>query len=169
MTAIDVAGRSPAKVQKVGWIGNVRTNPMRAVLLELGAQRPDVLDIHSMEWYGDHKFLSPADQVATYAALIDVEGNGWSARTKYFFWSRRPLLLVDRPHKEYYYEHLRAWEHYIPVKRDLSDLMERVEWLFANPERAQAIADAAFAFAQKHLTRDAAYAQWDRVIRRCID
>jgi hypothetical protein len=168
MDAIHRAGLQPPTLQKVGWIGNLNTNPRRKTLFDIGQANPDKLDIFGMEWCGDHKFISPQDLVASYAVLLDIEGNGWSARTKYFLWSHRPLLLVDRPHKEFFYEHLKPWEHYIPVQRDLSDLMERVEWVFANPEKAQCIADAAYTFATEHLTRAAAWRQFDRVVRAII-
>ena len=29
----------------------------------------------------------------------------------------------------FYYGALKAWEHYVPLKDDLSDLLERVRWL----------------------------------------
>jgi Glycosyl transferase family 90 len=171
MAAIDAAGRQPARLNKMGWIGNLLTSTIRAQMFEIAKQYPDLMDVHSMEWHHTggqtlrgSKYISVPELVAMYGILVDVEGNGWSARTKYLLWSHRPLLIVDRPHKEYYYEHLRPWTHYIPVKRDLSDLVERVEWVLANPAEASAIAEAAYQFACQHLTRAAAYKQWDRVI-----
>ena len=168
MSEIDAAGQNPPTVQKVGWIGNVHTNPRRKVLHEIGRMNSDKLDIFSMEWCGTHKYISPANLVATYAFLLDIEGNGYSGRTKYFLWSHRPLLLVDRPHKEYFYEHMRPWQHYIPVQRDLSDLMDRVAWAIRNPAAAKKIADQAYEFAKEHLTREAAWKQFDRVVRNII-
>ena len=87
-----------------------------------------------------------------------------TGRLKYLLFSGRPVLLAERPHEEFFYEHLRPWTHYVPVKRDLSDLKDRVAWTRANAPEARAIADRAKAFAKTHLTRDAAYARWRDVI-----
>jgi len=83
---------------------------------------------------------------------------------KYFLWSNRPVLLVDRPYKEYFFEHLKEWEHYIPVKRNLSDLMPKIVWCFKNPEKAKEIAANALEFSKTHLTREACYSRWNEII-----
>ena len=63
---------------------------------------------------------------------------------------------------------MRPWQHYIPVQRDLSDLMDRVAWAIRNPAAAKKIADQAYEFAKEHLTREAAWKQFDRVVRNII-
>jgi glycosyltransferase involved in cell wall biosynthesis len=102
--------------------------------------------------------------VKKYSFLIDVEGYGYSGRLKYLLWSQRPVLLIDRPYKEYFFQHLKEWEHYIPVKRDLSDLVEKMKWCFSNTEKATQIAQNALEFSKKHLTREACYAKWNDLI-----
>ena len=118
---IDAAGSSPSLVHKVGWIGNTNTNPMRKRLFELGHQNPNLLDIFDCgNWWinpdriqlNSHKYISTPELVKQYGILIDVEGNGYSGRLKHLLWSHRPLLLVDRPHKEYFFEYLREWALY---------------------------------------------------------
>jgi len=96
--------------------------------------------------------------------LIDFPGCGFSARVKHLLWSHRPLLLVNRDTKEYYYEHLKEWEHYIPVKSDLSDLVEKAQWCVGNYDKARIIAENAYEFSKKYLTRDACYKRWDELI-----
>lgn len=93
--------------------------------------------------------------VKTYSILIDIEGNGYSGRLKYLLWTLIPLLFVDRPYKEYFFEFLEEWKHYIPVKRDLSDLVEKTELCLLNYSRAQEIAKNAYEFSKKYLTREA--------------
>ena len=96
--------------------------------------------------------------------LIDIEGFGYSGRLKYLLWSHRPVLLVDRPHKEFFFEFLKEWEHYIPVKRDLSDLLEKTKWCLDHCEESQAIAENAFQFSKIHLTRDACFDKWNEIV-----
>ena len=86
--------------------------------------------------------------------LIDIGGNGWSGRLKYLLFSKRPLLIVDRNYIEYFYNDLIPYTHYIPVKMDLSDLLEKVEWMKTNYEECLNIANNAYNFALSNFTND---------------
>lgn len=111
-----------------------------------------------------YNYMSLIDQVKEFKFLIDLEGKGYSGRLKYFLWSHRPVLVVDRPYKEFFFEYLIPWKHYIPVKRDLSDLIEKAEWCNKNYEKALEIAENAYEFSKKHLTREACYERWNKII-----
>jgi hypothetical protein len=168
---IDNAGLNNYEINKVGWIGNKNTNYMRNKLLEIGNNNKNLFDIFHMEWLhsgntflNSTKYISTPELVKKYSILIDIEGNGYSGRLKHLLWSHRPLLLVDRPHKEYFFEYLKEWEHYIPVKRDLSDLIEKTKWCLDNYHKALQIAENAFEFSKIHLTRDACYEKWNNII-----
>jgi hypothetical protein len=128
----------------------------------------DLFDFHSS---GTTAFKSLPDLVAKYNVLIDIEVNNYSASMKYLLWSRRPLLIVDRVYKEYFFKHLLPWVHYIPVKSDLSDLIDRTTWVLnpANQDEARIIAENAFEFAKSELTRDACYRRCNEVISRHIE
>ena len=53
---------------------------------------------------------------------------------------RFPYLLIgdsvvfkqDSPYFEHFYKDLKPWEHYIPFKRDLSDLEKQLIWAKGN-------------------------------------
>jgi hypothetical protein len=168
---IDNAGLNNYEINKVGWIGNINTNIMRKRLLDIGNYNKELFDIFDMNWIksgnillNSNKYISTPELVQKYSILIDIEGNGYSGRVKHLLWSHRPLLLVDRPHKEFFFEFLKEWEHYIPVKRDLSDLIEKTKWCLDNYDKALIIAENAFQFSKIYLTRDACYKQWDNII-----
>jgi hypothetical protein len=168
---ISNAGLDNFIINKVGWIGNINTNPNRRILLEIGKKHNDILDIIDMSWKKSDKielnyskYISTPDLAKTYSILIDIEGNGYSGRLKHLLWSHRPVLLVDRPHKEYFFEFLKEWKHYIPVERDLSDLIEKTKWCINNYDKAKQIAENAYDFSKQYLTRQACYKQWDKVI-----
>jgi hypothetical protein len=171
---IEIAGRlySPT-VNKVGWIGNSNTNIRRKEMLTIGSNNTDLFEFFDMSWkysgttvLDSTKYIYTPDLVKKYSMVIDIEGNGpYSARLKTLLWSHRPLLLVDRPGKEYFFEYLKEWEHYIPVKRDLSDLVEKTKWIIDNYKAALQIAENAYEFSKTYLTREASYKQWDRIIR----
>ena len=108
--------------------------------------------------------MSLVAQVQRWAAMVDVEGNGYSGRLKILLFSRRVVLLVQRPWSEFFQRHLQPWEHYVPVRRDLSDLKTRLQWVRAHPRRAQLIALRAYKFAQARLRLSDALAEWRRVL-----
>ena len=173
---IDEAGKNDYQINKVGWIGNVNTHPNRKIMFNIGNSNKELFEFNSMNWIKVNnqvklnatKYISLDDLVKTYSILIDIEGNGYSGRLKYLLWSHRPLLLVDRPHKEYFFEFLEEWKHYIPVKRDLSDLVEKTQWCLTNYCKALQIAENAFEFSKKYLTRDACFEQWNKIIIKNI-
>lgn len=54
----------------------------------------------------------------------------------------------------FFFEELTPWKHYIPVKEDCSDLLERVRWAQTHDEEAQQIADNAKEFVETHCMKD---------------
>jgi len=168
---IDKSGLNTYEIHKVGWIGNTNTNFIRKKLLYIDYTNKDLFDIFDMQWaksdnimFNPTKYISTPELVKKYSMLIDIEGNGYSGRLKHLLWSHRPILIVDRPHKEFFFEYLKEWEHYIPVKRDLSDLVEKTIWCKDNYEKALQIAENAYQFSKLHLTRNACYSKWNSII-----
>ncbi|MBN8997018.1 MAG: hypothetical protein J0H94_17500 [Rhizobiales bacterium] len=81
---------------------------------------------------------------------IDVDGNT-SAWSNLF----HRLLLgccvikVGSQHgfRQWYYGDLVPWRHYVPVKPDMSDLVEKIEWCRKHPDECETIAAAGQALA----------------------
>ena len=173
------AGALPALDARLGWIGNCDTNPIRWQLHALGAAHPQLLDIADVTWVpaaGSQRlataagnYLSVDEQIRRWALLLDIEGRGYSARLKLLLHSGRPLLVQERPWEEFFWHHLIAWQHFIPVSRDLGDLVERVAWAHAHPEEAAAIGRAGQAFARANLSRAAAVGEWATTLRACAE
>lgn len=75
----------------------------------------------------------PMTKYARYKYLMDMPGRGWTDRTKILLRLGRPIFMAERPYKEWYYDYLIPMKHYIPVKADLSDLIEKYLYLENNP------------------------------------
>jgi len=100
--------------------------------------------------------LSLAQQVARWSCLVDLEGTGFSARVAYLLHSGRPLLFAKRSVLSWYEaspfpQPFRAWDHFIPIKHDLSDLIKVLQWIQANPTDALEVGRRGQAFARKYL------------------
>jgi Glycosyl transferase family 90 len=63
-----------------------------------------------------------------YRAIIDVDGNSWSGRFGMLLCLSTVVLKIQPSHVDYFYPELQPWLHYIPVKADLSDLIEQIEF-----------------------------------------
>ena len=55
------------------------------------------------------------------------------------------------------------WEHFVPVKSDMSDLFEKYDWVRASPDRARAIGAAARRF-WEGMTLEREWAEGARLI-----
>jgi hypothetical protein len=94
--------------------------------------------IKELSWIGDK-----------YAIDIDGNSNTWSN-----FLIRLHLgccvLKVDSPlgYRQWYYDRIHPWEHFVPVKADLSNLAEQIDWVRSNDSRAREIAAHGQAFAR---------------------
>jgi hypothetical protein len=98
----------------------------------------------------------PALDWATAKFAVDIDGftNAWSN-----FMQRLKLgcciLKVDSQFgfTQWYYDQIRPWEHYVPIRADLSDLHQQIDWVRSNDAQAAEIAANGQRFASR-LTMD---------------
>ena len=83
-----------------------------------------------------------------YRYVIDLDGDGCSGRLGKLLTSGAVVLKPWAAGYPFYYRALHKWEHYVPLRPDLSDLPERVRWLQAHDAEAEAIGRRAAAFAR---------------------
>ncbi|WP_184022006.1 glycosyl transferase family 90 [Haloferula luteola] len=152
---------APYEDDRMLWIG-ANTHPSRIALCNLGRQHPGLFDVELMEWdFSRPKKprsktrLVPIPDHARYKYLIDCPGNGYSARIKWLLATGRPLFIVDRPIIEPWHEDLEPWVHYVPVKQDLSDLLENHARLETDEKLYEKIGRSGRRFAATHLTVEA--------------
>ena len=100
--------------------------------------------------------LSMRAMIRRWACLVDLPGAGYSGRVPLLLHSSRPVLYAERKHHAFYYSSLQPFVHYVPVASNLSDLVDKAKWVRDNPIEASQIGARAQAFAQRHLTLDAA-------------
>lgn len=148
-------GNNEPLIDKVGWRGNIDTHFTRPLLKNIGDQNKDICDFDHIEGSKiktDERAMTLPELVKTYKYLVDIGGIGFSGRLPYLLFSNRPLLLVDRDYVQYFYTDLEPYVHYVPVKQDLSDFIEKVKWLRNNEEKCKEIAVNAQKFALERFT-----------------
>lgn len=85
--------------------------------------------------------------------LVVVDGHGWPDRIS-FFMSSGSLVFLATLHEDWTINQIIPGEHYIQVKPDLSDLIEKLEWAYANDAEAKRIAQNGKRFALSSLRRN---------------
>lgn len=97
-----------------------------------------------------------------FALDVDGQTNTWSNLLVRLHLGCCVLKVAGRyGFRQWYYDRLEPWEHYVPVRSDLSDLLERIEWVRSNDREAAEIARRGQAFAR---TLD-----WDAVAAEAVE
>lgn len=130
----------------------------RQRLLGLTNEYPDYFDFRHLSGDKIHpesnEYISLPKLIETNSYLLDIQGQGYSGRLKYLLYSNRPLFYVERDFVEYFNHELKPFVHYIPIKNDLSNMVQQYKWAVENPEKAKEIANNALEYAKANLTHD---------------
>jgi hypothetical protein len=145
----------------------------RIKLAQISKNHPDFLDAGITKWnlrprklqnvkYLDYiktektgvklaNFLSGSQQ-SEYKYIIHVEGHVAAFRLSEELAMGSVLLMVESDWKIWYSKMLIPYVHYVPVKSDLSDIIEIVEWCRSNDDKCKKIAENATRFYDKYLS-----------------
>ncbi|CAI8022148.1 Protein O-glucosyltransferase 2, partial [Geodia barretti] len=83
---------------------------------------------YSEEVYGPKAKHVSFHDFFKYKYQINIDGTVAAYRFPYLMGGGSLILKQDSQYYEHFYRHLRPWVHYVPVKRDLSDIVERLQW-----------------------------------------
>jgi lipopolysaccharide biosynthesis glycosyltransferase/LPS sulfotransferase NodH len=84
--------------------------------------------------------IAPMSNFQNYMAILDMDGNSWSSRFASLLCYNSVVIKVEPKYIEYFYSSLQPWTHYIPIKDDLSDLLENVQWALS-PDNEETVQD----------------------------
>lgn len=82
--------------------------------------------------------------------LVVVDGHSWPDRVK---WSllTGSLLFIATIYQEWILDQLVPYKHYVPVRADMSDLLDRLEWASTHDAEAREIAERGKRYAETRL------------------
>lgn len=93
------------------------------------------------------KFV-PMSEQAKYKYILSLSGHSAPARFMYLMKMKVLILKVEslRPETDelWFYPLLKPYEDFIPIKKDLSDLFEKIEWCINHDEECKKIAKNAY-------------------------
>ena len=98
-------------------------------------------------------FLTPYQQ-SEYKYIINIDGHVSAFRLSLEMSMGCCILLVDSKYDLWFKSMIKPMIHYIPVKKDLSDLIEKIKWCRENDKKAEDIAKNAKEFYLRYLQKD---------------
>jgi hypothetical protein len=153
--------------------GTTEITNQRLAALALSEANPDILDVGITKWnmrirkyvtdkylstierknYPIAKYMTLQEQSNKYKYILNLEGHVSAYRLAYELSSGSVILLAGSQWTMWYSKFLTAYEHYVPIKGDLSDLIEQIKWCRDNDEKCQQIVRAANNFYEHYLNR----------------
>ncbi|KAL2093201.1 hypothetical protein ACEWY4_010513 [Coilia grayii] len=120
----------------------------RLHLVTLSKDNPQLLDAGITAYFffrQQEKELGKAPLVGffdffKYKYQVNVDGTVAAYRFPYLMLGNSLVLKQDSPYYEHFYTHLKPGKHYIPVERNLADLIQKIKWAKGNDAEAEAIA-----------------------------
>lgn len=138
----------------------------RNALLQLGLERPDLIDSGVSRWseqqmnesLSDKRLLKESltfeEQVAMYKYLVWAPGNCASVRLALQLASDAAVFKIDNDESEWYYPLLKPFVHYIPLEANSTyvNLEDMMYWARHHQKEVDAMIQEANSFAQLYLS-----------------
>jgi hypothetical protein len=131
-------------MQSARWrLGKLVTEQDATGLFDVGLvsipNRHDKLDLDLTVVGGLAKPMRPMTAFQKYVAVLDIDGNSWSSRFGTLLCYNSVVVKVDPDFVDYFHlKDLQPWKHYVPVKSDLSDLVEQAAFV-TDPANDEAV------------------------------
>ncbi|KAL6115493.1 poglut1 [Pungitius sinensis] len=157
-----------------GFFRGSRTSPERDPLILLSREAPELVDAEytkNQAWKSERDTLGspPAKEIplvdhCKYKYLFNFRGVAASFRLKHLFLCGSLVFHVGDEWQEFFYPQLQPWVHYIPVKQDLSDVRELLQFVQENDAVALEIATRGKEFIVDHLRMQDVSCYWERLL-----
>ncbi|KAK3734105.1 hypothetical protein RRG08_000020 [Elysia crispata] len=152
-----------------------RTSPERDPLILLSRKEEDLVDAQytkNQAWKSeaDTLYRPPAKEIkleehCKYRYLFNFRGVAASFRFKHLFLCGSTVFHVGNEWLEFFYPALKPWVHYVPVKQDLTDARELLEYAKSNPDVMEGIAERGRKFITDHLRMEDVSCYWRKLLQ----
>uniref|UniRef100_A0A0C9QD62 KDELC1_0 protein n=1 Tax=Fopius arisanus TaxID=64838 RepID=A0A0C9QD62_9HYME len=138
------------KIEKIFWRGR-DSRRERLKLIEISRRHPELFNVSITNFFFFRDEISkygPGQQAISFFDFFDykyqlnIDGTVAAYRLPYLLAGDSSVFKQESKYYEYFYHHLVPYEHYVPIKADLSDLVEKIQWAMNNDEETRKIARA---------------------------
>nr|XP_039254502.1 protein O-glucosyltransferase 2-like [Styela clava] len=146
--------------------GFFRGRDSRQERLDLAAMslaNPDLLDVAITNYFffkqDEEKYGKKVKHVSFFEFFkhkyqLNVDGTVAAYRLPYLLVGDGLVFKQESEYYEHFYKDLKPWVHFVPLKRDLSDVIEKIKWAREHDDEARKIQQAATKLAREILTPD---------------
>jgi hypothetical protein len=144
-----------------------RAKPIRAKYMEFVREYPDKFGMYETGRYSksDPRMISWLDLKKRYKYLIDLPGHTYSTKIYPMLFTKRLIFFIKNKEKFKWERGLRKWEHYVPVKKDLSDLVDKFMWAEENPKEVSNIIQNAWEYGTQVVSQEQMYKHLETRLR----
>lgn len=136
------AGRPPLRTKVIEMLFPYRHANVKAV--------PDTVRQDDPPRFMFEPARSSIQEHMNYKYILIVDGNVIASSHQWVFGSGSVPIMVSHPDNMYWFKkYLEPMVHYVPVRYDLSDLKDKIEWLIQNDDKAKEIAENALQLSQR--------------------
>ena len=155
--------RKAAVVWRGTWGGFGDHNKGRHAIVQLGQDRPDLVDSGVSNWNEEllgppngrvKPFITMRQQVKQYKYQVWAPGKCASIRLALQLAADAAVFKIEHEDQEWYYPMLKPYVHYIPfvASENQTNLLDQLKWAEQHPIEVQNIVSNANAFAHKYLS-----------------
>lgn len=157
-----------------------RTSDERDSLVLLSRSRKDLVDASytkNQAWKSsaDTLHAEPAKEISLenhckYKYLFNYRGVAASFRFKHLFLCKSLVFHVGDDYKEFFYDSLKPYVHYIPVRSDSSQeqLMKLIEFFKKHDNYAKEIAERGYQYIWENLRMEDVTCYWRTLLQRYV-
>ncbi|CAL7946832.1 unnamed protein product [Xylocopa violacea] len=147
------------KIEKVFWRGRDSCRE-RLDLIDISRKHPDLFNVsitnffffkNEMDKYGPGQNHVSLFHFFKYKYQLNIDGTVAAYRFPYLLAGDALVLKQESKYYEFFYNDLVSGKHYMPVRRDLLDLVEKIKWAKEHDEEALRITKSARQFARDNL------------------
>lgn len=152
-------------------------NNMRLKAADLSIDHPDILDAGITKWnarlkkyegkpmdsidekkfrFGIASFITDVEK-SGYKYILNIDGHVSACRLSSEFAMNSVILIVESDYKLWFSYLLVPNVHYIPVSRNLDNLISQIEWCKSHDKECKKIAKNGLDFYNKYLTKEAMF------------
>uniref|UniRef100_A0A0B6YAE1 Glycosyl transferase CAP10 domain-containing protein n=1 Tax=Arion vulgaris TaxID=1028688 RepID=A0A0B6YAE1_9EUPU len=148
------------KTEAAFWRGR-DSRKERLNLVELSFKYPDLIDARLTNMFFFPKNVTKYGELVEHVSIFDffkykyqvnIDGTVAAYRFPYLLAGDAVVFKQESDYYEHFYSELEPYVHYVPIKHDLRDLIEKIRWAQENDETVKNIAVNGQQFAREHLT-----------------
>jgi hypothetical protein len=112
----------------------------------------DIIDVNELGFGLTNKITN--FEKSNYKYILNIDGHVSAFRLSSELSMMSVILLVKSNYYVWYTSMLEEYVHYVPIKEDLSNLIDQIKWCIKNDDKCKKIAKNAFDFYHIHINKN---------------